>query len=129
MGKKRPAPEPEPFICPFCMSQDCVVPFPQDTPCYIREAFPWNVEGLASCEGGQAYQKRSTGYCLADIPRLTESWRRATGHLTAAMIREVVDRAKAIDAGLRDGTVRAPNLIGPEETLLMEDNHEHSRPS
>ena len=53
--------------CKFC-GQRCFVPFPRYTPKPILGAYG-TATIIASCPGGQAFEKKKYGYCLDDIKK------------------------------------------------------------
>ncbi len=61
--------------CNFCNNR-CFVPFPDNTPDYVLRAYG-KVKGvpidiIATCPGGQAHEKKQTGYCYDDIIKLAK---------------------------------------------------------
>ncbi len=55
--------------CDFC-GQRCFVHFPVGTPEHILDAYRKvspTITIIATCPGGQAYEKKSVGYCYQDI--------------------------------------------------------------
>lgn len=52
-------------VCNFC-GKRCFTGFPNHTPEHIRQAYGGSML-LATCEGGQAYEKGKFGYCYNDI--------------------------------------------------------------
>lgn len=51
--------------CNFCDTR-CFCHFPQGTPDHIREAYGSSTI-IATCSGGQQFEKRKVGYCYDDI--------------------------------------------------------------
>lgn len=55
--------------CKFC-GMRCFVPFPMDTPKHILDAYKARHPGvtiIATCRGGQEFEKKHVGYCYQDI--------------------------------------------------------------
>jgi hypothetical protein len=52
--------------CKYC-GQRCFVPFPQNTPEYILNSYRPGVSIIATCPGGQKFEKEKTGYCYDEI--------------------------------------------------------------
>lgn len=59
---------------PYCMycNGRCFIPFPQGTPAEILAAYRPGVSIIATCPGGQRFEKEATGYCLVDIEAAIE---------------------------------------------------------
>lgn len=57
--------------CKFCDNR-CFVHFPDNTPEEVLKAYGPNVQIIATCERGQAFEKESRGYCYDDIKSLIE---------------------------------------------------------
>ncbi len=55
--------------CKFCDAR-CFVPFPDGTPDHVIRAYRPGVSIIATCKGGQAFEKQQTGYCHDDIRQL-----------------------------------------------------------
>jgi len=51
--------------CKFC-DRRCFVPFPAGTPKHILDAYGSN-DIIATCQGGQQFEKERIGYCYQDI--------------------------------------------------------------
>ena len=51
--------------CNFC-NQRCFTYFPQETPDYILRAYGTSTI-IATCQGGQRFEKQRVGYCYDDI--------------------------------------------------------------
>lgn len=52
--------------CNFCGTR-CFVYFPENTPAHILKSYRKSVSIIATCPGGQKYEKEKTGYCYDDI--------------------------------------------------------------
>jgi len=55
--------------CNFC-NQRCFTYLPEGTPQYILDAYRPGVTIIATCPGGQRFEKEKTGYCYDDIKGL-----------------------------------------------------------
>lgn len=51
--------------CKYC-GQRCFARLPWETPAHILRAYG-NVSIIATCSGGQKFEKETVGYCYADI--------------------------------------------------------------
>ncbi len=51
--------------CKFCNNR-CFVHFPENTPQEILDAYK-HIDIIATCPGGQKFEKEKTGFCYNDI--------------------------------------------------------------
>jgi hypothetical protein len=54
--------------CKFCSGR-CFVPLPASTPKRVQNAYDTS-SIVATCSGGQAFEKQLVGYCYNDILRM-----------------------------------------------------------
>ncbi len=67
------------MLCRFCGKRDCYRTFPLNTPEHVIRAYKGE-KWLATCEKGQAYEKKTIGFCYRDIMtacRLKEQYQKS----------------------------------------------------
>lgn len=63
--------------CNFC-GQRCFVHFPEETPDYVLKAYGTSAI-IATCQGGQTFERRMVGFCYDDIQSIIGAERTGRG--------------------------------------------------
>lgn len=90
--------------CKFC-GHRCFIPFPQETPKHILAAYG-STTIIATCPGGQQYEKQKVGCCYDDIKLAIAQ---DTVRDLLAALKEITERFERLERYFFEATGQQPD--------------------